>query len=139
MDWITVAVAVVLGIIVALLTWQTSPAIRRVQYRQGVGWYFAWSDTTAMNQAPSYGRQDHTAPVPARSIRLWTIGGVVLVAAVPLLWLASNAPILAVVSGLCGLIFLGKAVSASRRDRLTAEYRSIGEAAKNRFDATKRQ
>ncbi len=138
MDWITIVVAVVLGLIVFMLIWQTSPAIRKVEYRQGVGWYFAWSDATETNRAPSYAGQEHIAPVPRRFIGLWTIAGGLLLAAVPLFWLVLTAPVLAVISGLCGVVFLGKALFAIRRNRLTAEYEAIGDAATERFEATKR-
>jgi hypothetical protein len=133
MDWKTAVIVVVLALAIVQLLWQTSASNRKVGYRRGVSWYLAQSDTTAPTSTPSYGEQDHTAPVPTRSIRRWGATGVVLVASVPLIWFALAEPLLAVLAGIIGALYLARAISAWRRDRLIERYRPIGEAATKRF------
>jgi hypothetical protein len=137
MGWVTAAVVLVLGLVIVQLLWQTSPSNRKVGYRRGMSWYLAQSDVTEPTRTPSYGDHDHTAPVPTRSIRVWSATFVVLIASVPLIWLSLGTPVLAVVAGVLAVVLLARAISAWRWNRLIERYRPIGEAATQRFERRK--
>src|ERR1700675_1180564 len=135
MGWATAAVALVLAFLIVQLIWQSSPATRKAGSRRGTSWYRAPGDTTEPTSTPSYGDQDHTETVPTRSIRLWSVMGVMLAASVPLIWLILGGSVLVLVAGVLAGLYLAKAFSAWHANRLIERYRSIGEAATKRFES----
>ena len=134
MGWVTASVALLLGLVIVQLLWQASPANRKIGYRRGVSWYLANSEVTDPTSTPSYGDPDHTAPVPTRSIRLWSATCLVLVASTPLIWLALGEPVLAVVAAVLAVLFGVRAISSRHWNRLIEKYRPIAEEATKRFE-----
>jgi hypothetical protein len=110
-----IAVLILLSLILTVLPW-FSQSGGEGRYRRGPEWYL---DVSARPEGPvpAYQLPERKMTVSSRAIRVWGLTGLGLVVLAVTAWLLGDAEIAAVVIGLVGLAYLGKAVEAWRENR----------------------
>jgi hypothetical protein len=89
------------------------------RYRRGVGWYLdvRSSRQTLMKEPAAGAEPAHTEGAPSRSIHIWLITGIGLLALAVVTWAPFGIYGLSIILGLFGLVYVLRAFAAWRENR----------------------